>query len=72
LIDDSGGLDRLSEKSVCSSYTLAETGRKNVPDPRAEFRLGEAQALPVNDRFRGIVVSALVLNSVPDKPKALS
>lgn len=43
-----------------------------MPDPRAEFRLGEAQALPVNDRFRGIVVSALVLNSVPDKPKALS
>jgi SAM-dependent methyltransferase len=46
--------------------------RANVPDPRVEFRIGDAQALSVETASRDIVVSALVLNFVPDKEKALT
>jgi SAM-dependent methyltransferase len=46
--------------------------KENVVDARADFRLGDAQALPVDDADSDIVVSALVLNFVPDRMKALS
>ena len=46
--------------------------RANVPDARVEFRVGDAQALSVDTASRDIVVSALVLNFVPDKEKALA
>ena len=46
--------------------------RANVPDARVEFRVGDAQALTVETGSRDIVVSALVLNFVPDKEKALA
>jgi SAM-dependent methyltransferase len=49
-----------------------DQARKNVPDQRAQFLSGDAQALPVDDGSRDIVVSGLVLNFVPDKEKALS
>ncbi len=44
----------------------------NVPDERVEFRVGDAQALPVEPGTRDAIVSALVLNFVPDKAKALA
>jgi SAM-dependent methyltransferase len=46
--------------------------RANVPNSRAEFRLGDAQALAAADASRDVVVSGLVLNFVPDKARALA
>ena len=46
--------------------------RENVPDPRAGFATGDGQALPLADASRDVVASALVLNFVPDRGKALS
>jgi SAM-dependent methyltransferase len=42
-----------------------------VRDPRASFRLGNAQALPVEDGAVDVVVSGLMLNFVPDRTAAL-
>lgn len=46
--------------------------RNNVPDARAAFQTGDAQNLPFDDSSRDVVASALVLNFVPDRHKALS
>ena len=45
--------------------------REIVSDPRATFLLGDAQALPVGSATFDLVVSALMLNFVPDRLKAL-
>ncbi|WP_270934392.1 class I SAM-dependent methyltransferase [Falsiroseomonas oryzae] len=44
--------------------------RRRVGDPRAAFRQGDAQALPVPDAEFDAAVSGLVLNFVPDQPRA--
>lgn len=44
----------------------------NVSDPRAAFRVGDAQALDLPPDSRDMVVSALALNFVPDRAKALA
>ncbi|WP_237216639.1 class I SAM-dependent methyltransferase [Falsiroseomonas oryziterrae] len=44
--------------------------QRRVTDPRVTFRPGDAQALPVPDGAFDAVVSGLVLNFVPDQPKA--
>ena len=46
--------------------------RRNVGDPRADFRVGDAQALALETESQDVVVSGLVLNFVTDKSKALS
>lgn len=46
--------------------------RSRVPDKRAEFRVGDAHALTLETDSRDAIVSALVLNFVPDKAKALA
>ena len=38
----------------------------------ASFRTGDAQALPLRDATFDIVASALVINFIPDRPRALS
>jgi SAM-dependent methyltransferase len=43
-----------------------------VDDPRAAFRIGDAAALPVDDRAFDVAVAGLVLNFVPDMPKAVA
>jgi SAM-dependent methyltransferase len=48
------------------------TARAALADPRAEVRVGDAQALPVVSASKGAVVSGLVLNFVPDRPRALA
>jgi SAM-dependent methyltransferase len=58
--------------AVEPSEGFIAVARKNVPDPRARFEVGDAQALPVENASRDVVVSALVLNFVPDRPKALA
>ena len=42
-----------------------------IPEPRATFRPGHAQALPLEDAAVDVVVSGLVLNFVPDRVAAL-
>jgi SAM-dependent methyltransferase len=42
-----------------------------LADPRANVRVGDAQALPVDSGSRDAIVSGLVLNFIPDTPKAL-
>jgi len=54
------------------SSAFREYAQAHVPDPRAEFRAGDAQSLPVDDGAFDVVVSGLVLNFVPDRTAALA
>ena len=58
--------------AVDPSEGFLAQARLNVPDPRVEFRLGGAEALPIDSASRDAVASALVLNFVPDIRLALS
>jgi SAM-dependent methyltransferase len=57
---------------VDSSEGFVAHARAHVADARAEFRLGDARALPVEDGDFDATVSGLVLNFVPDQTKAAS
>jgi ubiquinone/menaquinone biosynthesis C-methylase UbiE len=57
--------------SIDSSEGFIATARTRVPDRRAVFQTGDAQALPVETASRDVIASALMLNFVPDKHKAL-
>ncbi len=46
--------------------------RQQVRDDRAMFAAGDAQALPVGDGSCDAVVCGLVLNFIPDQPRALA
>lgn len=46
--------------------------RAHVTDPRAEFRQGGGEALPVGNGEVDAVVSGLVLNFIPDQAKAVA
>jgi SAM-dependent methyltransferase len=48
------------------------TARAALADPRADVRVGDAQALPVESGSRDAIVSGLVLNFIPDTRKALA
>lgn len=64
-----------SPKSVVSidpSEGFVRQGRANVPNERVEFQVGDAQALPVETASRDVVASALVLNFVADRKRALA
>lgn len=39
---------------------------------RADFQIGDAQALPFSDNSFDLVVAALVINFIPDRPRALA
>jgi SAM-dependent methyltransferase len=68
-------LERCGPKTLVSidpSEGFLAKARATIPDARIEFRLGDAQALPVENASRDIIVSALALNFVPDKEKALA
>jgi SAM-dependent methyltransferase len=54
------------------SAPFREYAEAHVPDPRASFRPGDAQTLPVGDGDFDAVVSGLVLNFVPDRATALA
>jgi SAM-dependent methyltransferase len=58
--------------AVDPSEGFVATARSRLPDPRAEFRVGNAQALPAEDRSCDVIVSALMLNFVPDREKAFA
>ena len=68
-------LARCRPKSLVAidpSATFIRQARSHVRDERAEFRTGDAQALPVEPASRDVIVSALVLNFVPDRHEALA
>lgn len=54
------------------SAGFVATARKNLPDPRASFEVGDAQALAVPAASKDAIVSGLVLNFVPDRARALA
>ena len=67
-------LSRCNPRSLVGieqSAGFVATAQRNVDDKRARFEVGDAQKLPLDDQSRDIVASALVLNFVPDIPKAL-
>jgi SAM-dependent methyltransferase len=57
--------------AIDPSEGFVATARATVADPRADFQVGDAQALAFGTASRDVAVSALVLNFVPDKGKAL-
>jgi len=48
-----------------------EHARRQSFATRADFRIANAEALPFPDRSFDVVVSALVVNFIPDRPRAL-
>jgi ubiquinone/menaquinone biosynthesis C-methylase UbiE len=58
--------------SIDPSEGFIAKARANVPDARAEFQVGDAQALAAETASKDVVVSALVLNFIPDKARALA
>ncbi len=58
--------------AIDPSEDFLAKARASVTDPRADFRQGDAQALAIETASRDAVVSALTLNFVPDRAKALS
>ena len=68
-------LARCKPKSLIAidpSESFVAAARAAIAHPHAEFEVGDAQALALETRSRDAVVSALMLNFVPDKQKALS
>jgi SAM-dependent methyltransferase len=57
---------------VDSSDGFVAHAKMHVFDPRGEFRIGDARALPVGDGEFDAIVSGLMLNFVPDQPKAVA
>jgi SAM-dependent methyltransferase len=64
--------DPMNLIAIDPSEAFVATARARVEDARADFRVGDAQALTLDSASRDVVVSALVLNFVPDKGKALA
>lgn len=60
-----------SVRGVDPSDGFVAQARANVPDPRAQFSVGDAQALDVPDASADIAVAALMLNFVSDRQTAL-
>lgn len=58
--------------AIDPSAGFVARARSTIPDARAEFTVGDAQALQLESASRDVVASALVLNFVPDKVKALT
>jgi len=54
------------------SEGFVATARANVPDGRAEFQVGDARALAAQTASADVIVSALALNFIPDRERALA
>jgi ubiquinone/menaquinone biosynthesis C-methylase UbiE len=58
--------------AVDSSSGFLEKARQNVSDARVDFQIGQAEALSLEARCRDVAASALMLNFLPDRVRALS
>lgn len=58
--------------AIDPSEGFIATARRNVPDQRAQFRVTDAQSLPVETASRDAIASALALNFVPDRERAFA
>lgn len=58
--------------AIDASPGFLATAQASVTDPRVTFHLADAQALPLDDDSADVAVSALVLNFVPDRARALA
>jgi ubiquinone/menaquinone biosynthesis C-methylase UbiE len=58
--------------AVDAAEAQIEHARRKPNTRRADFRVGDAQALPFPDATFDVVASALVINFIPDRPRALS
>jgi len=67
-----GKCEPQSVVSIDQSAGFLEKARANVADARVDFRVGDAQSLPVDSASVDVVVAALVVNFVPDRSKALA
>ncbi len=56
---------------IDASAGFVDHARSQVSDPRASFRVGDAQALPFEDAAFDAAVSGLVLNFVPDPARMM-
>jgi trans-aconitate methyltransferase len=68
-------LDRCDSRSIAAidkADGFVATARQTITDPRVMFGTGDATKLPWENRAFDAVVSALVLNFVPDSKKMLS
>ena len=54
--------------AIDQSENFVNHAMATIKDPRARFRIGDAQALPVGDLSHDVIVSGLVFNFVPDRP----
>jgi ubiquinone/menaquinone biosynthesis C-methylase UbiE len=54
------------------SEGFLHVARASITDPRAALTSGDAQSLPIAHHAVHVAVSGLVLNFVPDKPRALA
>jgi SAM-dependent methyltransferase len=58
--------------AVDPSEPQIELARKKSIAQRTDFRVADAQTLPFSDGAFDVVVSALVINFIPDRPRALA
>jgi len=68
-------VERCNPKSLTSidpSAGFLQTARTQVADRRVDFHIGDAQEIAAASGSRDAVVSALVLNFVPDRARALA
>lgn len=68
-------LERAAPQSVLGvdpSEGFVAHAQRAIGDPRATFRVGDAQLLPVGDGMFDVAVAGLVINFVPDMPKAVA
>ena len=57
--------------AVDPSSAQIDHARRQPVAQRVDFRVGDAQALPFADGAFDVVVAALVINFIPDRPRAL-
>jgi SAM-dependent methyltransferase len=80
-LDGGCGTGAVTETILAAAAPAAVTGvdssaahlayaRARSQDPRAAFELGDLQALPFGDAAFDVALSGLVLNFVPDQPRA--